>query len=192
MPGASASQYPGAIYPTVQASPAAHIRSQSYPIVPNRGQSWPIVVNRGQSWLFVVIRALYRGHSRVFPLPAGEPAATVLRGNAAHELVCTVPPCPRDQFHRPIRRRLLLGRGVGSPCLPDATRRSTPLILAFDARRSTFDRPYWHFTHAPRRLLAFDVRPSAFDSPDRRSTPLVAICRSPSERAQNHRKHRHL
>ena len=59
MPGASASQYPGAIYPTVQASPAAHIRSQSYPIVPNRanrGQSWSIVVNRGQSWSIVVNR----------------------------------------------------------------------------------------------------------------------------------------
>ena len=180
--------------------------------MPNRAQSCPIV-------LFVVIRALYRlvtpsistadrGTRRHGPPWKRCPRAG-LHGPSVSTRSFTdnsppsafepgARPPPLEQVNTsntlflPIRRTA--PAGAVRICWPSTfdPRRSTPLILAFDARRSTFDRPYWHFTHAPRRLLAFDVRPSAFDSPDRRSTPLVAICRSPSDRAPSHRKHRHL
>ena len=97
-----------------------------------------------------------------------KPAATVLRGNAAHELVCTVPPCPRDQFHRPIRRRLLWGRGVGSPCL-DALGVRPPLILAhstLDVRLSTAPIGISRTPPAACWPSTFDLRPS---------TPLIGV-----------------
>ena len=211
MPGTSASQYPGAIHPTVQASPAAHIRSQSYPIVPSRIQSWSIVVNRGQSWSIVVNRGqswsivVNRGQSWSIVVNRGQSGqswsivvnSVVNRGHDRGNLSIVV---NRGQSWSIVANRgqswpIVANRGQSWPIVANRGQswsiwsivvnrgQSWPIVASSSCSISRG--PAFHAAHV---LLASRSTPSTLGV----RLPRVAICRSPSERAQNHREHRHL